>query len=698
LAFPTTSVIENFTGSNGTAPPNANWTALYNNIQIQSNQGTGTGTSNIAAWDTSTFGPDCEAYVTITTINGSYYLYVRGTTLSVATVDGYLLLVNGSSWDIQEVLNAVGTSLSTGTQAVANGEGVGLEAIGTALKAYHYTSGAWNQTPIVSTSDGTYADAGYIMLGCGNTTIRMDDFGGGTVVAPKSYTASGVESFAGSIRRLINNLTRRYTGVVSSSGSYSRAINKLTRVYAGAVSSSASISRLINKLTRTYSSILSFAGTITKQPNRPKTYSGTLSLSGAYTRLINNLTRAYSSALSSAGSTAGVLAEGAQQFYTDTRAGALSLAGAISRLINRLTRTYAGVLSSSGSISRLINKLTRTYSGSIASSGSYTRLINNLTRAYSGVLSFSGVAVGIIKQYYTNTKSGVLSFAGTISGLKITEYGTRRLGFLSSQGLVTIIRVIKYLSNHTVSNFTLVGSVTGSYGVADLFAIFKDGVVNLTGAISRKFSISRGLSSAISFVGFTYNNISHRGYTISGALSSVGSIIEVVIISTYTIIKNRTVSLTGSLTKRFPLRTRTKSGVLSFTKYVTWQWNPWSGVERWRTFDGAISFAGSLGTLVYGWVKSASGTIVATGSYLRTIAVSTAKAGSISFYGYFTWTYHAAGVVLDEARTTLGTLVMSGVSSFMVPRVTPSGTLAMSGVVSYGEKTIEVLYYGPPNP
>lgn len=187
MAFPTTSVIETFTGTNGTSPPNSNWTNLVGGIQIQSNAAAGTTVEyNVAAWDTSTFGADCEAFVTVTAFDATtgVGLGLRVTTLSFSTLDGYLFYVDCSAvpdvWVIFEVLDGGVTELTSTTTNIANGEKIGAEAIGSALKMYHYTGGAWSQK--LSTTDATYGSAGYILLDIYHTVGRCDDFGGGTVV------------------------------------------------------------------------------------------------------------------------------------------------------------------------------------------------------------------------------------------------------------------------------------------------------------------------------------------------------------------------------------------------------------------------------------------------------------------------------------------------------------------------------------
>jgi hypothetical protein len=80
------------------------------------------------------------------------------------------------------------------TQNFATGEKLGLEAIGSTIAVYRFASAVWSQ--LSTRSDSTYTTAGKIGMFCDNTTTKLDDFGGGTVVAAgvvvKRLAAQGV--------------------------------------------------------------------------------------------------------------------------------------------------------------------------------------------------------------------------------------------------------------------------------------------------------------------------------------------------------------------------------------------------------------------------------------------------------------------------------------------------------------------------
>lgn len=247
MAFPSTSVLDNFTGTNGTDLPvySSNWQTAPTggvNLEIQSNAATGTAaaSNNTNSWATS-YGPDCEVYVTITTkpADGNILLLLaRGVQeTSLATADGYCLrfapVAGTDTITIQRIDNGAQTSISSAfSQEVSNGDSIGLEIIGNTLTAYYKPSGgAW--TSLGSTTDSTYTTAGKIGLLTSSTTIRLDDFGGGTYVAPgvtgtvavttgdDTSSASGSTTVQGSVNLTTGDDTSTASGSPVVSGTVS---------------------------------------------------------------------------------------------------------------------------------------------------------------------------------------------------------------------------------------------------------------------------------------------------------------------------------------------------------------------------------------------------------------------------------------------------------------------------------------------
>lgn len=190
MAFPTTSVLETFTGTNGTNPPNANWSAVgpLANLQIQSNQAAAfvLGNEDADYWNPGTFGPDCEAFITVATLDAAD-LDTCGVVarLDPAALNGYLSVAHSANITIERLDGGASTTLATFTQAFSNGDSIGIQIIGSALTAW-YKSGAGAWVSLGSTTDSTYTGTGnigaFINSNALTSTTRMDNFGGGKFV------------------------------------------------------------------------------------------------------------------------------------------------------------------------------------------------------------------------------------------------------------------------------------------------------------------------------------------------------------------------------------------------------------------------------------------------------------------------------------------------------------------------------------
>lgn len=182
MPFPTTGIIDNFNRADEGPPPSSNWTDLANGLKVVSNQVDGTTDGvNWSCWNVATFGPDCEAYMTMTerTTEG-VGLTIRGTTLNVSTIDGYLMHYNDGTGklEVNRCDNGSFTRLGAQVNWIASaGDKLGAECIGSTLKTLIH-DGSWTEK--VSRSDGTYGSAGYIGWRP-LKTFASDDFSGGTI-------------------------------------------------------------------------------------------------------------------------------------------------------------------------------------------------------------------------------------------------------------------------------------------------------------------------------------------------------------------------------------------------------------------------------------------------------------------------------------------------------------------------------------
>ena len=202
-AFPTTSVLDNFTGSDED-PIATNWAGpirvdVSNQMRRVSNAARSVvgGAACSSYYDIGTFGPDSEAFMTWSTVtttdNDHLDLFMRISSPGTAgQVDYYFAnfikyagAADSIAW--QYTLDGVGPTLIGSEQFTADfaaGDAAGAEVIGSTLQAYRKPSGGSWETFGSSRSDSNVTAAGYIGIGgADNSTSIFDDFGGGTVVA-----------------------------------------------------------------------------------------------------------------------------------------------------------------------------------------------------------------------------------------------------------------------------------------------------------------------------------------------------------------------------------------------------------------------------------------------------------------------------------------------------------------------------------
>ena len=193
MAFPTTAVLDNFNRADG-SPPSGWSQPLYTgdgNITINTNQlALSTGTAANGWLDGATYGPDCEVYCTIPTLpsdGNPTDLFARVADPGTATPDGYQLRqwqdASQDYFEVRRIDNGVGTTLgATINQTFAAGDSFGMSIVGSTIEVWYKPSaGAW--TSLGTRTDGTYGSAGYLGIQIWFGTVRVDDFGGGTIAA-----------------------------------------------------------------------------------------------------------------------------------------------------------------------------------------------------------------------------------------------------------------------------------------------------------------------------------------------------------------------------------------------------------------------------------------------------------------------------------------------------------------------------------
>jgi hypothetical protein len=184
-----TAILDNFNRADE-SPIAGNWgsplTPSYKKPSLISNQMAANANPDAKAWwNASQFGPNCEAYVTITykpQTGECVNVMLRASNVGLATLSGYwgeaCTASGADTWDLYRFDSGIVTHIgTTGTSEFAVGDGIGIEAIGSAIKLYQRTSGVW--TVRVSVTDTTYTTAGYLAVGMEDAPQTLDDFGGG---------------------------------------------------------------------------------------------------------------------------------------------------------------------------------------------------------------------------------------------------------------------------------------------------------------------------------------------------------------------------------------------------------------------------------------------------------------------------------------------------------------------------------------
>ena len=212
--FPTTSVKTNFTGadenplsesSHWTGPSYSGSHAMKRVSNTAGGSTTGGGVYNDSYWSYTTFGPDLEAYFTLSTKEISsardFGLDLRLRNPNTGNENGYEI-----DWDQQSGTDVLAiaridagayTQLGAGIAIeVTEGNKIGGECIGSSISAYLDTGSGW--TLKGTRTDSTYGAAGYIGMFCESDVMRMDDFGGGTVGVSSSSSSSSSRSSSSS--------------------------------------------------------------------------------------------------------------------------------------------------------------------------------------------------------------------------------------------------------------------------------------------------------------------------------------------------------------------------------------------------------------------------------------------------------------------------------------------------------------------
>ncbi|HEY0417272.1 MAG TPA: hypothetical protein VGC78_12890 [Gaiellaceae bacterium] len=186
----TTPILDTFNRAAGAV--GANWTPVkpsgFASMKVVANAAADASTTSFAwnFWNPTSFGPNAEAYVTVANAGASDVLRIgaRITGAGTTAFSGYFVSVSATgAWSILRVDNGgAPVTLATGpTAAVASGDGVAIQVVGSTVTALRRSGGAWSQVMAYDTArDATrYTAPGSLAIEFKTSTI--DDFGGGTL-------------------------------------------------------------------------------------------------------------------------------------------------------------------------------------------------------------------------------------------------------------------------------------------------------------------------------------------------------------------------------------------------------------------------------------------------------------------------------------------------------------------------------------
>ena len=194
---PLTPVLDNFNRADNSGPPGPNWTHMpglssgaSNDLFISGQQITGRAGADADYFNMQPFAADSEVYVTVVakpSVNLDIVaLLLRYQNPSLTTSSGYqawFINENGATDQYRIVLRTNGETgsvlASTTGPELSPGDQLLFRAIGTSLQLWRGSGGVW--TRILATTDSTIRQAGYVGLLTHNSTVRLDNFGGGTL-------------------------------------------------------------------------------------------------------------------------------------------------------------------------------------------------------------------------------------------------------------------------------------------------------------------------------------------------------------------------------------------------------------------------------------------------------------------------------------------------------------------------------------
>lgn len=175
---------------------------LVSNVASPSASGYGDGCWKIL------YGADLEAFFDVSTTVATAGNYIEALAriqgAGSASFNAYGFYYNASGPDVrlEIITNSVGSDLTTVSQTVSSGDGLGITVKGNILTGWYRSGagGAW--TALTSIANNTWKGAGQVGFAINGAAGRVDNFGGGTISLPNNYQSVKVGDGMGTSERI----------------------------------------------------------------------------------------------------------------------------------------------------------------------------------------------------------------------------------------------------------------------------------------------------------------------------------------------------------------------------------------------------------------------------------------------------------------------------------------------------------------
>lgn len=523
----------------------------------------GAGTVNPTAalcgcyYTAATYGPDCECIADMTAVDtvgttNVIRVVARMQNPTSATIQSrYQVAASANgTWLIQKVINNATSTLATLSQAIATGDKIAIQCVGSSIKAWWYdgAGAAWHLVGKVTDTDISAAgNMGLYLQGSGTSTAwTADNFAGGTLtVGTKSITPAAINATS-TVSGSLVRAKLLAPAVISATASVSGGV-RVTHRIGGAISATSVVSGSFIAARPVVPAAISATSTVTGRVGAPRRLTGAISATSIVSGLVGAIRR-IAGVISATAVVSGAVRA------THRIAGAISATSVVSGVVQRLKPITPANIAATSAVTGGVVKLARivgvinaisTVSGRVTAlrrvagaitatsvvSGTVSRLRPIVPGAISATSTVSGV-VGRVRQLVpagisaTSIVSGSLRVTRRISGAiaaTSTVSGSIRIGGKISGAIISATSTVSgsvVRIRHLAGVILATSTVSGAIGrVRHLI-----GVITAASAVSGRVAVIRPLAvSAISATSVVTGRVTVLRY-VTGAINATSAI------------------------------------------------------------------------------------------------------------------------------------------------------------------------------